>query len=285
VIPELCTAEITAMSEESGVKVTDAFRRSPIRRARIAAQMIEALIATPLFSGQQISTFHADPHAGNLLYDEANRELVVLDWALAEQLTIGSRRELILLAIMMLLGNQEGVRQAIHALRRRDIGRQRTADRIIDRSVAAFFAKFPEGRTPGVLDAMRLLDDIAMQGVHFAAPLFLFRKSLFTLDGVLRDVAGSEVRIDREIALQFLTRWAASFGLFYSPLTMKDFVSIEWNALRYSAEALKRRLVGEGATGSARASRGSTPSPGRKSQRPAKSRRPTRLRRQPQPAD
>ena len=94
----------------------------------------------------------------------------------------------------------------------------------------AFFAEFPEDRSPGVLDAMRLLDDIAMQGVHFAAPLFLFRKSLFTLDGVLRDVAGSEVRIDREIALQFLTRWAASFGLFYSPLTMKDFFSIEWNA-------------------------------------------------------
>jgi hypothetical protein len=99
---------------------------------------------------------------------------------------------------------------------------------------------------------MRLLDDIAMQGVHFAAPLFLFRKSLFTLDGVLRDVAGSEVRIDREIALQFLTRWAASFGLFYSPLTMKDFFSIEWNAVLYSAEALKRRLLGERVTGAAR---------------------------------
>jgi hypothetical protein len=92
---------------------------------------------------------------------------------------------------------------------------------------------------------MRLMDEIALQGVHFEAPLFLFRKSLFTLDGVLQDVAGSEVRIDREIALQFLTRWGASFGLFYSPLTMKDFVAIEWNALRYSARALKRRLAGE----------------------------------------
>ena len=284
VIPELCTAEITAMSEETGVKVTDAFRRSPIRRARIAAQLIEALLATPLFSGQETSVFHADPHAGNLLYDEANRELVVLDWALAEKLTQASRRDLILLAIMMLLGNQEGVRQAVHALRRRDIGRPRTAERIVDRSVAAFFAKFPEDRSPGVLDAMRLLDDIAMQGVHFAAPLFLFRKSLFTLDGVLRDVAGSEVRIDREIALQFLTRWAASFGLFYSPLTMTDFVSIEWNALLYSADALRRRLLGEGATGSARASRDSIPSPTKKSPRPARSRPLKRPQPQSQPA-
>ncbi len=270
VIPPLCTPEITAMSDESGVKVTAAFRRSPIRRARIAAQLIEALIAVPLFSGQPLSTFHADPHAGNLLYDEANRELVVLDWALAEQLTLASRRDLILLAIMMLLDNREGVRWAIHALRRRDAGRQRTAERIVDRSVAAFFANLPPDRSPGVLDAMRLLDDIAMQGVHFAAPLFLFRKSLFTLDGVLRDVAGSEVRIDREIALQFLTRWGASFGLFYSPLTMKDFFSIEWNALRYSAGVLRRRLLGGDPSGSARASRGSTPSPTKKSPRPAK---------------
>ena len=90
VIPELCTAEITAMSEESGVKVTDAFPRSPIRRARIAEQLIEALIAVPLFSGKDPSVFHADPHAGNLLYDEPNRELVVLDWALAERLGPGA---------------------------------------------------------------------------------------------------------------------------------------------------------------------------------------------------
>lgn len=274
VIEPLCTPEITAMSEETGVKVTSAFRRSPIRRAHIAEQLIEALIAVPLFSRQESSTFHADPHAGNLLYDEANRELIVLDWALAEQLTLASRRDLVLLAIMMLLDNREGVRAAVHALRRQDIGRRRTAERIIDRSVAAFFARFPRDKSPGVLDAMRLLDDIAMQGVHFAAPLFLFRKSLFTLDGVLQDVAGAEFRIDREIALQFLTRWLASFGLFYSPLTMKDFFSIEWNAVRYSASALKRRLLGETATGSARAARDSKPSPTKKSPPPAKARRP-----------
>lgn len=126
---------------------------------------------------------------------------------------------------------------------------------------------------------MRLLDDIALKGVHFAAPLFLFRKSLFTLDGVLQDVAGSEVRIDREIALQFLTRWGASFGLFYSPLTVKDFFSIEWNALRYSANALKRRLLGDG-----RASRDSKPTSAKKSPPRARSPREKRSRPKSQPA-
>ena len=82
-----------------------------------------------------------------------------------------------------------------------------------------------------MLDAMRLLDRIALQGVHFAAPLFLFRKSLFTLDGVIHHLAGSDVRIDRAMVRYFLTRWAASLGLFYSPLTLRDFLSVEWNAL------------------------------------------------------
>ncbi len=77
-IEPLSTGDITAMSVETGVKVTEAFPRSPIRRARIAEQLIEALVAVPFFSREEEAIFHADPHAGNLLYDETNRELVEL---------------------------------------------------------------------------------------------------------------------------------------------------------------------------------------------------------------
>ena len=231
VIPDLCTPEITAMSEETGVKVTSAAPRSPIRRGRIAEQLIEALIAVPLFSGQNQSVFHADPHAGNLLYHEANRELIVLDWALAERLSLQARRGLVMLAVMMTLRSPDGVRDAIRALRKPGRGRVRTGEKIIDRTVNRFFDCLPGGHSPGMLDGMRLLDEIAMQGVHFDASLFLFRKSLFTLDGVLNDVAGPEIRMDLVIARQFLTRWAASFGLIYSPLGMRDVLAVEWNAL------------------------------------------------------
>jgi ubiquinone biosynthesis protein len=243
VFPALCTPEITAMSEETGVKVTDAVRNSPVRQSRVAAQIVDALIAAPLFSGQDPSVFHADPHAGNLLYDEANRELIVLDWALAERLSLETRRQLILLAVMTATENRDGVREAIRGLRRPG-GRGRATDRIVDRAVDQFFERMPAGHVPGVLDAMRLLDKIALEGVRLAAPLFLFRKSLFTLDGVLRDVAGSEVRMDIAIMRHFLTRWAASFGLFYSPLRASDVLSLEWNALMYPARAWTRKLFG-----------------------------------------
>lgn len=267
VIPALCTSIVTAMTEEIGVKVTDAYRRSPIRRGRIAEQLIEALIAVPLFSGQKESVFHADPHAGNLFYDSPNRELIVLDWALAERLSLSSRRHLVMLAVMTILENADGVRHAIEGLRRPGAGSGRRAARLIARAVDAFFEKPPADHASGVLDAMRLLDRLALAGVRFDAPLFLFRKSLFTLDGVLKEIAGPEIRMDQVIVRYYLTRWAASFGLFYSPLGMKDFLSLEWNALLYPG----RRLLARTSTGSARASRGSTPSPKKKSPRPGKS--------------
>jgi ubiquinone biosynthesis protein len=241
------------MSEETGVKVTNACRRSPIRRSRIAEQLIEALISVPLLSAHQSSVFHADPHAGNLLYDSPARELIVLDWALAERLSLASRRHLVLLAIMTMLENRDGVREAVRALRKEapkaglsgvsSAPGGRTAERIIGDAVDRFFDSLPEDRSPGVLDAMRLLDEIALEGIHFDAPLFLFRKSLFTLDGVLQDIAGAEVRIDHVIVRHFLTRWAASFGLFYSPLEIQDFLSVEWNALLYPVRSWKRRVL------------------------------------------
>ena len=115
-IATLCTGSVTAMSQEDGVKVTDACRRSPIRRRRIARQLIEGLIAVPLLSREDCAVFHADPHAGNLLYDEPNRELVILDWALAERLSLESRRRLVMLALMMVLRNRTGVCDAAQAL-------------------------------------------------------------------------------------------------------------------------------------------------------------------------
>jgi predicted unusual protein kinase regulating ubiquinone biosynthesis (AarF/ABC1/UbiB family) len=91
-IPPLSTTNITAMSAENGVKVTEAFPQSLQRREGVARQVIEALLAVPLFSREPWSVFHADPHAGNLLYDEPNRELIVLDWALSERLSLAARR-------------------------------------------------------------------------------------------------------------------------------------------------------------------------------------------------
>ena len=236
-IAPLSTARVTAMSEESNVKVTDAFARSPIRRRRIPDQLIEALIAVPLFCREDAAVFHADPHAGNLMYDETNRELIVMDWALAERLSLESRRHLILLVVMMVLRNPDGVREAIRALSSNSRERKRNRELLIDHHVDEFFRDHPKGWSPGTLDAMRLLDEIALAGVHFPTSLFFFRKSVFTLDGVLQDVGGADIRIDYVIVREFLTRCLGSFGMFHAPLQLKDFAAVEWQALLLPARA------------------------------------------------
>ena len=220
-IQPLCTGKVTAMSAENGVKVTDVFPQSPLRRESVASQVVEALLVVPLFSREPAAVFHGDPHAGNLLYDEPNRELIVLDWALSERLSLAARRRLVMLAVMTLLRKPAGVSEAICGLALPRRGR-RVPRRYIESHVNRFFAKLPEGRSPGVLDAMMLLDDLALRGVRFPSALFLFRKALFTLDGVLEDVAGKAVRIDQVVAYQFLTRCVGSFGFFHEPLNVKD---------------------------------------------------------------
>ena len=58
------------------------------------------------------------------------------------------------------------------------------------------------------------------------------------MDGVLHDVAGPGVRIDHLLAREFLTRWVASLGFFYAPLTLADCGSVAWNMLRYAGQAV-----------------------------------------------
>lgn len=236
-IRPLCTTSVTAMSAESGVKVTDALRWSRTRRVRVAEQVIEAILAVPLFSREEDVVFHGDPHAGNLLYDEPNRELVLLDWALADRLSLQSRRQLVLLAVMMILRSPQGVARAIQSLAQPPRTGRRKMNAAIERATRRYFRRLPPGHAPGALDAMMLLDLLALEGVRFPPSLFLFRKVVFTLDGVLHDVAGPGMRLDQIIAREFLTRWAASFGLFHAPLAMNDFLSLPWNALLYPARA------------------------------------------------
>ena len=132
---------------------------------------------------------------------------------------------------------------AIVALSRHSPGRRPGSERLIDFHVDRFFRELPEGHSPGTLDAMLLLDEIALAGIHFPTSLFFFRKSVFTLDGVLQDVAGADIRIDYVIVREFLTRCLGSFGLFHAPLRLKDIAAVEWQALQLPLRSWRRNLL------------------------------------------
>jgi ubiquinone biosynthesis protein len=88
-IKPLCTPRITALSEEKGIKVTDAASRP--RRRRVAERIVEALVAVPLLSAHPEAICHGDPHAGNLLYNSRTNELTIIRLGIARAVNIECR--------------------------------------------------------------------------------------------------------------------------------------------------------------------------------------------------
>ncbi len=235
-IAQLCGPQITAMTEESGVKVTDAVAHMPVwRRDIVADQLIETLLAVPLFASDNNAIFHADPHAGNLLYDERKGEVVILDWALTKQLTRNQRRHLALLFIMIALRDVTGVCNAIQALSEVCSEGDDRRERIVRDCVTRFIAQLPFTRPPEVMDSLRLVDYLALEGVPFPAPLLMFRKVLFTLDGIVYEIAGPHASLERTLTRYVMQRWAANWATIGSPLFPTDWLAVQASTLLYGS--------------------------------------------------
>lgn len=232
VIEPLCTPRITALSEERGRKITDAARHLPIwRRLRLSEQLIEYFLAVPLFSAENKALFHADPHAGNLLYDETTGELVILDWALTERVTREQRRHIGMLFAAAALRDPAGMRQHIEALTRRNrkIGVRQA--KIIRACVDRFIERLPFTRLPQAAETTDLLEEIAFKGVRLPRALVMLRKVLFTLDGIQHDLGAGEIGITSVMSRQALQTWLSRWGRVGSPLTWRDWLDLEWSTL------------------------------------------------------
>lgn len=231
VIPALCGDTVTAMSEEEGEKVTSALARAPEAERRQAAEdLIEALVAVPLFAAGERGIFHADPHAGNLLFNRQTGELTLLDWALTERLGSQQRRHAAMLGLMLALRDPAGVCSEIEAIR---TAHHRPAAQFIREEVECFIGQLPLAHLPGSLDVMRLLDRLALAGVKFPPALMMFRKVLFTLDGILHDIAAPNIHMDLVAARYLLGRWKSHITTLGSPLSIVDWIAVQSSMLLY----------------------------------------------------
>lgn len=228
----LCTPTITALTEEQGIKVTSAAARLPIaHRRKIAEQLIEGLIAVPLFSKAKDAVFHGDPHAGNLLYDQRTGKLAIIDWALRERLGRDLRRHLALLFLMVGLRDPVGVFQEIAALSQARIRWTSPRGRIIRQVIAEFLEELPVSRLPSAAHAMRLLERVAIKGIKFPGSLIMLSKVMFTLEGLLSDIVGTDTDIGFTIARHFARHWIANRSEFESPLKASDWLTLQCSAL------------------------------------------------------
>lgn len=235
VIPQLSMATITALTFEEGKKVTGVHVVPAKLRMNVADRLARVLLAVPALSRQKDSIFHADPHAGNLLYDRRRNELVILDWALTERLTRKQRKNVVLLVLMMMLRDADGTAKAVEELCQIRSAGNRSQLRDIRKDTDQLLDALPLTRLPGPMDAMRLLDKIALEGIRFPASLLMFRKASFTLEGVVEDVAGTRVRLDSLMANHTLANWKDTVTCLFSLLSARDWAALDWSALTFAS--------------------------------------------------
>ena len=236
VIRPLCTRNITALSEEQGRKITTAVAGlEEWQRRRVAEQLIEAVLAVPLLTPGGKSMFHADPHAGNLLYNSRTGRLTLLDWALTGHINEEQRRQFAMLFLMIFLRDSEGVCRVIEALRSAGGKRRTRQTQVIRDEVKQFMQEQPLARIPRTTDVIGLLERIAWQGVRLPSDLVMLRKVLFTLDGILHELAGSDASMEVVIVQYLLRKWLKNPSSVGWPLSLGDWITAYWSAMLYGS--------------------------------------------------
>ncbi len=234
-IQRLCTPAITALSEESGVKITNAAMHLPASsRQKIAEQLLEGLVALPLFAAAPNAVFHGDPHAGNLLYDARRGQLTIIDWALRERLGREQRRHLALLFLTVALRDPMAVSSEVMALSQAPARMNSPRGRLVRDVVDEFLVEMPATSLPSAADAMRLLERVALEGVKFPVSLIMLSKVMFTLEGLLVDIAGPQAGMGFTLARRVAQHWLTNRKAYRSPLTTQDWLALQCSALLYT---------------------------------------------------
>jgi ubiquinone biosynthesis protein len=242
-IPSLfpfCSSRLTAMEQIFGHKVTGNGLSNSLRRELLARAAVQALIATPIFSAEAAALFHADPHAGNLLITQEGG-LGILDWSLGGRLRKRQRVELIQVVVGALTLNPQRMEQAVERLSQREPVRLALRE-ILDDSLR----ELAWGTFPGITWLTRLLDKLMLgAGVRLDADLLLFRKSLLTLAGVVRDLTKTDepdcnALLDETVKAAFTNHWIAEWPRrfqtrfddrsFTTHLSTADLVWLMWSA-------------------------------------------------------
>ena len=179
------------MAYVKGPKITDA-HLDPEQRRRCASILFEALVCRPLFSRDEHALFHGDPHAGNILaaFDPESEmpRIGLLDWSLAGRLTKQTRVHTVQLIQAVLKEELSGIRRAVTSLAKcasmaNPIKRHQFRHQVMQWMRSAEF-----GRMTLIKRVFRLLELLTYEGFVFPVELMLFRKAIFTLEGVLHDL-------------------------------------------------------------------------------------------------
>ncbi|MCG8450656.1 MAG: AarF/UbiB family protein [Pirellulales bacterium] len=204
---EFCSSRVTAMEYVRGSKVTDHPHRKTKERNQLAEIIVDALIARPIFARQDRALFHSDPHAGNLFLTIDGR-LAILDWSLVGWL---EKRERIAIVQLLLAAVAHDPERMVGVLDK--MAARGSVDRRKLQSIARTWLKqLRRGGLPGLGWLVSLLDESVRNArLRLKPDLMLFRKSLYTLEGVVAEVGAGRGTFDRVLWLEFLRHLAVEW--------------------------------------------------------------------------
>lgn len=191
-IPELfsfCTPAITSMEFLDGIKVTDV-ETTAIERHNLARLVFQAIICMPLFSLKKEALFHGDPHAGNILIlpgkTASKPNVALIDWTLAAHLKRVQRGYMVEMMVGIITEDVKRICETIKLLLPHSPSPTKMMQ--IKECVTAHIASKDHPDDP-LKNVFQLMAQLTMGGFVFPAEIILFRKTFFTLEGVLADIS------------------------------------------------------------------------------------------------
>ncbi|MDM8525483.1 AarF/UbiB family protein [Desulfococcaceae bacterium HSG8] len=193
-IPRLITfstENITIMEQMEGCKITDVPMSSADRKM-CAKTLFKTVIGSPLFSSEEWTFFHGDPHAGNIYGFKDKKDgptkLALLDWSQAGYLSKEQRIKMLRLAIGVISRDEKGICQAVGELSVDAPGENSPFFENTRKMIRDVLASRDYGACRFAKKLFWIIDQMAVKGIQFPRDLLLFRKSFFTLEGVLYDI-------------------------------------------------------------------------------------------------
>ena len=199
---EFSTQRCLAMRYMPGRKITDAAQDLPKRdRIRLAKALALALICDPLLSREEVTLVHGDPHAGNLKYTDDGR-VGILDWSLVSRLHHDDRVAMVMIMLGAVTFSRSRMEKGL-TMMRAEFESEEMMHEVLDATIASY----RENEGGGLQLLTKIFDDFVRAGIVFPAKFTMLRKNIFTIEGVLNDIA-PEFSLSREFALQAAKTYA-----------------------------------------------------------------------------
>lgn len=179
-----CSSEITSMSRMAGCKITE-FNGSTEQITYLSSLVFEEVICKPLFTSEDNSIFHGDPHGGNILASIDDKtglpSAALVDWSLTGVLSRTLRIHLTTILVGLATNRSDIVCRGLKSL---TINNTPSTFKLHESHIHKAMKRYGENHPP-LQRSFHILQYFAMKGYLFSPDLLLFRKTYFTLEGVL----------------------------------------------------------------------------------------------------